>query len=263
MKFFLKNKKRILVIIFLGILLFLLLNFYQKEIKNFFYLISSPVQKILWKAGERVSDFFEMIVEMKNLKKENQELKLKIEELLAENVSLKELKKQNEILRTALGINLEKEFQLILTQVIGKDISQDYLLIDKGSREGVKTDFPIITQEKILVGKITEVYENFSKLILISNKKSSFDAKISEREIYGMVKGKGNFKINLELVPKEKELKEGDLVISSAIGGIFPAGILVGKIEKIKKSDVEPFQQAEIKPGFDINNLQFLFIIKK
>lgn len=257
------KKKKILIIGLLGILLILFLNFYQKDVKNFFYLISSPIQKILWKIGERTSVFLETIGEIKNLKKENEELKLKIKEILAENATLRELKKENEVLKTALGIGLEKEFQMVLAQVIGKDISEDILLINKGLKDGIENNLPVVTAQKTLVGKVIEVYENFSKVILISNKKISFDGKVSEREIYGMVKGRGNFKLNLELVPKDKEIKEGDLVVTSAMGGIFPAGILVGEIEKVKKSDIEPFQEAEIKSIFDIKNLEFLFVIKK
>lgn len=257
------KKKKIIIIGLIGILLILFLNLYQKDVKNFFYLFSSPIQKILWRTGEKVSVFFETIGEIKNLKKENEELKLKIKDLLVENVSLRELKKENEVLRTALNIGLEKEFRLHLSQVIGKDISEDFLLINKGSKDGLENNLPVITQQKTLVGRISEVYENFSKVMLISNKKSSFDGKILDTETYGVVKGKEGNKINFELLPRDKEIKEGDLVVTSAIGGIFPAGILVGEIEKVKKSDIEPFQQAEVKPAFDIKNLEFLFVIQK
>jgi len=257
------SKKRNFIIFSFVVLIIIFLNFYQKEIKNFFYLLSSPLQKNLWRAGRRVSDFFETISEIKNLKKENEELKSKIKEVLAENFALKELKKENATLRESLNIGLEKEFNLQLSQVIGKDISEDFLLINKGSKDGLEINLPVITPQKTLVGKIYEIYPNFSKVMLISHKKSSFEGKISETEIYGAVKGKGGNKINFELVPKDKEIREGDKILTSALGGIFPNNLLVGEIRKIKKSDVEPFQQAEISPFFDIKNLEYLFIILK
>jgi len=70
---------------------FIVLNLtgFSKEIKNFFYLISSPIQKTFWRAGDNMSDFFEAISQSKNLKKENEELKLKIQAFLAENIALK------------------------------------------------------------------------------------------------------------------------------------------------------------------------------
>ncbi|GAG21194.1 unnamed protein product, partial [marine sediment metagenome] len=242
MKFFAKKRKILIIII--GILVILSLNFYQKEVKGFFYLISSPVQKSLWGAGDRISDFFEAIAEIKELKKENEALKLKVQELLSENSSLKELRKENQTLREALEIGLRDEFKLVLAEVIGKDIDQDSILINKGSKDGLSKDLPVITQQRVLLGRIIEVYENFSRVLLISNKESSFDGEIPEKEISGVVKGRGSLKMYLDLISKDKEVKEEDLVVSSALGGIFPNGLLVGLIKEVKKSDLKPFQQA-------------------
>lgn len=260
----LNYRARIGIIIVLIVVFFLVLNLtpFGKEVKNFFYLISSPIQKTFWQTGGKVSVFFETITQIKDLKQENKELELKIQELLAENVALKELKKENEILREGLEIGLEKEFKLTLTEVIGKDVSQDLLIIDKGwSEDGILEGMPVISQQKTLIGEISEAYKNFSKVLLISNPKSSFDAKIVETETFGIVKGKGNLKILFDLVPREKEIKKGDLVVTSALGGVFPAGLLVGEINEVTKSDLEPFQVAQIQPAFNIEDLEKLFVI--
>jgi len=258
-----KNLFSLTIIIIIGLLLIFSLNFFQKEVKSFFYFISSPIQKTLWRAGDRVSDFFELITEIKNLKREKEELKLKIQELIAQNLSLKELEKENKVLRESLEIGLEKEFKLSLAEVVSKDISQDSILINKGSKDGIANNSPVITQQKTLVGKIGEVYENFSRVILISNKESSFDAKISdpENDISGVVNGKGNLQLFLDFVPQEKEIKEGDFIVTTSLGGIFPKGLLVGQIGKVLRSDIEPFQQAKIRPAFDIRELETVFII--
>lgn len=255
--------KRVLVFIIL-ILVILSLNFYRPGVKNFFYLISQPIQKVFWRAGNRVSNFFSSFGSKNYFRKEIEKLTLENQKLLSEIAFLKELEKENEILRGALDIGLQKEFKLILAQIIGKDISQDFILIDKGKKDGILENLPVITQEKVLIGKISKVYENFSKIMLISNKESSFDAKIftpSEKEITGVVRGRGDFKISLELVPQEAELKEGDILITSALAGIYPSELLVGKISKVEKSDVEPFQKVEILPFFDIGIIRHLFII--
>lgn len=251
-----------LIIVFM-LILFSVFNLApaNKEIKNFFYLISSPIQKFFWKMGNNFSDFFEGISQIKKFKKENEELKLKIQELLSENSQLKELKKENEFLREALEVGLEKEYKLILTQVIGKDISEDTILINKGEKDGILKDLPVITQQKILVGKITEVYKNFSKVMLITNKKSSLEVKVQNKEIVGVMKGQGNLKISLEFIPKNEEIFEGDLIITTALGGTFPRGILIGEIKKIEKSDVEYFQRAEIEPYFNFAKIENLFVI--
>jgi len=263
---FLRPKRKILIlIIIIGLLLIFSLNLFQKEVKCFFYFISSPIQKILWRAGDRLSDFFEMIDKTENLKKENEELKLKNQELISQIAQSIELEKENKVLREALGIGLEKEFKLAMAEVISKDISQDSILINKGFEDGITNNLPVISQQKNLIGRIGEVYENFSRVILIFNKESSFDAKILEakEDISGAVKGKGNLQLFLDLVPREKEIKEGDFVITTSLGGIFPRGLLVGQIEKVLRNDIEPFQQAKIKPALDIKNLEIVFIISE
>ncbi|NCS99840.1 rod shape-determining protein MreC [Candidatus Parcubacteria bacterium] len=253
--------KIIISVLVIFLFVFLNLESISPRVKNFFYLVSEPAQKWLWQKGNNLSIFFETISEIKSLKKELEDEKLKNKTLMSENLALIELKKENEILRKALEIGFKKDFKSIFAQVIGKDVSQDSILIDQGSKDGIKVGLPVISQQKTLVGKISQVYENFSKVMLISNKESSFDAKITDTETYGIVKGKGNFELYFDLVPKDQKISEGDFLVTSALGGVFPPGLLIGEIKEIKNSDVELFQKAEIKPAFNIKELEFLFVI--
>ncbi|PIP25199.1 MAG: rod shape-determining protein MreC [Candidatus Nealsonbacteria bacterium CG23_combo_of_CG06-09_8_20_14_all_36_12] len=269
---FSQTKNKILIVLII-ILIISILSFFQKEVKNFFYLISSPIQKTFWQTGQKVSDFFEFWVKLKSLEEKNKELEGKNLQLLSEMAQLKELKKENEILRKALELELQKEFKLEIAEVISRDPSQDFILIGKGTKDGIEKDMAVITQEKALCGKVSEVYENFSRVMLISSNLSSFDAKIltpkltegytlgSDIDIYGIVKGKGGLNLDLTLVPKEKEIKEGNLVATTSLGGIFPKGLLVGEIKQVKKSDIEPFNSASLKPLFNLQDLKVVFLI--
>ena len=251
-----------IVLIFTAIL-FLVLNLtnFSKDVKNFFYLISSPIQEFFRGGGDSASCFLCSILEKEDLQKENEELKLKIQELLTEKANLEELKKENQALREALDLGLKEEFKLVLADFVSKDFDDDLISINKGSEEGISEGFPVITQQKNLVGRVVEVYDNFSKVMLISHKNSSFDANITGTEIYGVVKGKGDFKVNLELIPREEEIKKDDLLVTTTLEGIFPKGLLVGQVKEFKKTDVDPFQQAEINLFFNIKNLNYLFVI--
>ena len=260
MRFFSKRDK-ILVLIISGIILILSLNFFQKTAKGFFYTISAPIQQILWGAGNSVSGFFETVVGSKNLKTENDQLKLEIQTLLAEGSSLKELKKENEVLREALQIGLQKDFQLVFVTVIGKDIGQESILINQGAGDGLLVGMPVVTEQKVLLGRISEIFENSSRVILIFSKTSSFDAKVSGTETTGVARGQGNSKIEFDLVPQEKALKVDDLVVSSSLGGIYPEGLLAGVVSKVSRNDVTPFYQADIAPLFDIQKTSAVFVI--
>jgi len=266
------QKNKIIIIGFL-ILAILLLNFFQKDTKNFFYLFSSPIQKAFLNEGGKVNYFFETIFEIRNLKAENEELKLKYQELLSENVILRELKKENEELREALDVGLKDEFDLISVQVIAKTSFEDSILIDKGRKHGVLENLPVISAQRTLVGIVGEVYEDFSTVYLLSNKKTSFNAKTisrfaedsnSNQEIVqGVIKGKGNSVIKFEFLLKENEIERGDLIVTTGSEGIFPRDILVGKIKEVIRNDLAPFQSAEVDPSLDIKRIKTAFIISK
>jgi len=255
MKTFIKNKKNLLEVFVLILLLFILLNVFQKEVKTFFYHFSLPFQKSLWKIGERSANFIKGIVYAGKLKKELNECNLKNEELISKIVYLEDLEKENHILREALKLDIQKEFKLVLADVIGKDISQDSILINKGEKDGILKNMAVITEQKILVGKISEVYDNFSRVMLISHKDSVVDAG------FGIVRGRGNFRLLFDLIPQKQEVKNEEVITTSGLGNDFPKGLLIGKIKEIKKNDLDAFQQAEVQPIFNISQLEKLFII--
>ena len=262
-----KARERIRIIllsILIGVFL-LMLNYTNlgKQAKNAFLLISSPIQNFFWKQGQGINYILETFQDMASLERKNQELNLKNQELKAEVASLKTLKDENESLRKLLNLGLEKDFRFIMAEVIAKDPLEDSLLIDKGSDSGISLGFPVISPEKILIGRVEEVFPSFSKVNLVSNKKVSLSAEIQgkEEEIIGVSKGEGNLKIVFDLIPQDKKVEKGDLVVTTALGGIFPKGFLIGEIVSTDYSDVKPFQTAQIKPAFELKNLNSLFVI--
>lgn len=253
--------KKILIIIAVFAAIIFLLNLFQHDVRNLFYSFSMPSQKILWQQGNGVFGFFNSIVKSGNLQKEINALKNENQNFVSRLVLLEDLKKENETLRTALEIGLEKEFKIIPTQIISKDNSTDIIVIDRGARDGVSKNMPLINAQKALFGKVVEVYDNFSKVMLISGKNSSFDGAILGKDVPGLVKGAGDLKAIFDLIPNDKKLSENDIIISSGLGGIFPKNLLVGKVKKVNKSDLEPIQKADIEPFFNITGNDILFLI--
>jgi len=256
-----KPKYKTLAVIFISVLMILLLGFFQKGVKGFFYSISHPFQEILWNSGNSASISSEGFFRGGALKKENEELKLRNKELLSQNVLLKELKEENEFLRKALNVGLQKDYQLSLANFISKDISGDSILINKGSESGISVGMPVITEQKVLLGKVSEVGDKFSRVTLISNKESSFPVTIQTVKAVAVIKGRGNLQLFLEQIPQDKDIKEKDIVVTSSLGGDFPKGLLIGEIERVERSDVKTFQKAEVMPFFNLKELRSVFII--
>lgn len=245
-------KKRVFV--FLCILGFIFsLNIFQKQVKGFFYDISMPLQSFLWNAGNNSANLFS---DKKNQSLEQENLSLK-----ARVAELQDVQKENDQLREALQMGIQKEFYTVSAYLIGKDPSEDIVIINKGLRDGLAKGMSVITPSKVVVGKIVEVLRDSSRVMLISDAKSSFDAAIQNKDILGLVRGKGRFSTLFDLIPKDKIPLQGDVVITTFLGGIFPKNLLVGSIESVEKNDTQPFQSALIKPFFDMNSASLVFVI--
>ena len=242
------------------LLLLIVLNFFISPIKNVFYALSLPIQKVFWSAGESSASFFSSFLKTGFLTKENENLKNENQKLLAQVAFFQSILQGNQAQSDVSTSCQNSGFKLVMAGIVGLD-DNDIISINKGSADGISEGMPVISQQNVLFGKIFKVYKNFSQVMLISDKKSSLDAEVQDRDVPGLVKGEGNFKVILDLIPRDKEVSSGDLIISSSLGGVFPPGILIGKVGNIKKNDIEPFQKIEIDLCFDITKIDKLFLI--
>ena len=246
--------------------LIVFLNMFQKQIRNSFYIISSPFSKVFIRSGKTASGFFVSMFNINSLKKENSNLKEENTNLLFQISLLQEHIKENQDIKNALQNTQSDNFKMVLAGVIGINANEDFVLIDKGSNGGISENMPVVSGEKVLYGKVVNVYENFSKVMLISNKISVLDVKVQNNDliktpVYGVAKGSGNLSLYLDLVNPDADIKEGNVLVSSGLEGIFPKDLLVGKVTSYNKNDTKPFQTAAVQPFFDTNNIDNLFVI--
>ncbi len=256
------NSKKRNYLYFFGIIIFVIFSFslFSSGISSLFYQISNPIQNSLASLGNETSGFLKYFSDKKYLDKENQKLKQERQILVTKIISLKEKERENEILRKAMNLSLDDDFDLLFARISGFDFMEDSFLINKGKQNGVSLGMPVITEQKVAIGQIFEVYDKFSKVILITQKEDSFfDARVQGKDVSGVIKGEGEFNLILDLVPMEKEIKEGDFVLT--MGEIFPPDFPVGRIKKVSKTDTSLFQQAEITPFFNPKTLKNVFVI--
>ncbi len=255
-----RRKKRTTLVIVALVCFVFLLSFFSGRIFNLFYQVSFPIQNSLGSLGNRTSFFVNYFLKADQIRKEKEILENERQQLIAEIFSLKEIERENQFLREALELGLDEEFNLVFAQAFSFDFPSDSFLVDKGKREGVSIGMPVITSRKIVVGRVFEVYDNFSRIMLITHKDSSFfDARIQKSETIGVVKGESRFSLILDFIDKDDEIEVGRGVIT--MGEIFPGGFLAGKVKKVTEIDAEPFQKVEIKPLFDPRKLEKVFII--
>ena len=250
------TKKRIFVLVFF-LVCFLIINAFTKDsLKNFVYSKSEQLQASLWDRGSNIS------FSQQNQEELNKKLIEENQKLLSDLAGLQGVREENESLREALGLGLQNDFDLVLGRVISKDILNDSLLINIGLNDGVKKGFPVILSGKALLGQVVDVYASYSRVKLITAKDNKIDVEIPDSKSFALSSGEGGLKVSLDMFPRDKELKEGSLIITSAMGGNYPAGLLVGKVKNVKKLDNEAYQRADIEKAFDLNTVNNIFVIK-
>ncbi len=221
-------------------------------------------QETIYQHSLKINGFFNFLFSMNFLNQENIGLKQKNQELISQNVQLKEAVRENEFLRQQMGLALPENKPLILTHIIGWDSSnlRKSFLINKGKADGVKEKAVVIVAGNILVGQVIEVFNSFSRAQSILDPNSRINALIQESSITGLIRGNQGLSLNLDLLPQREEIKEGQTIVTSGLTGLFPPGLLIGKIQKVASLDVQTSQTAEVEPIADFNNLEKVFVIK-
>ena len=241
------------VLIFLIIILLIIFNSFF-DLKNFFYSLGENTNIILWqKSAERY-------LSQKNQEEENKELIKENQRLTSLLSQLEEVKNENEFLRDSLGLKDYDNTGLIIGRILTKDYLSDSILINVGSKEGVKEGFPVVVSNNILLGKITDVYSNYSRVLLLTSKDNLTDVNVNN--MVSLARGLGGNEINLEMFPRENGLEEDDLVVTSLLGGNYPAGLLIGKVKNVQNIDSEPFQKSDISLAYDIYLEDRVFVLK-
>lgn len=202
---------------------------------------------------------------IKNLAFENAQLKKKL-------ADEKNIMDENHALKSQFAISESTSQNLLSAKIIGEPgfvpgVSlPEYLIINKGEKAGIKVGNAVIFQN-YLVGKVIKTYPDFSKIELITNKNSSFIAKVaSGEEIVGVMKGQGGEEIIMDNVLLSAQLKKDSEVTTKGDkdenGNGYPPDLGIGKIISVEKKQSDLFQKASVKSPIDFKNLEMVFVIR-
>lgn len=221
--------------------------------------------------GQKVEYFFSTFKEIKTLKEENEKLKIRVNELEKENRELIGFREKNEELREALKLKSQfEDYEIIGANVIAKDPGNwfDVFTIDIGKKDGIDVDYPVITSTKGLVGRVISSDLTSSKVISIIDEDSVISCWLSK--IGGghvIVKGDLTLKeeglCHMYNIPANLDVAFDDVIETSGLGGIYPKGILVGRVKEIRQADSELDRYGIIEPEVNLKKLQEVFVLKK
>jgi len=227
----------------------------------------TPIQLQFSNLARGIGEVAQTIRDLRALREENARLRRENEALTIENVQLKEAEAENKRLRRLLNFvkaNPAYDYRggEVIARIIGHDpnLYLDFIMIDLGEGDGVTPGMPVVT-ERGLVGRISEVHDGASKVLLITDVNSAVAALVQNSRATGVVRGLAGGGLLLDQIPQDVVVHEGEIVLTSGLGGTFPKGLVIGQISKVYQRDYEMFQQARVRPTVDFRNLEQVLVI--
>lgn len=218
-------------------------------------------------AVSEISEATTFITDLTTAYEQNEELKREVEQLRKENLEASEYAAENERLRALLGYKQSKtQFDLVPARVIGRENATwtSMIVIDKGIADGVKDLMPVVT-DKGLVGHVLEAGAISSKVQLILDPRSSVGAIVQrpESRVMGIVEGDiANSQMpKMVNIPMVADVIEGDMIITSGFGGVYPKGIIVGTVEELKNAPGGLLKYAVVNTSVDFQRLEEVAVI--
>ena len=197
------------------------------------------------------------------VRRQNAELQRQLEEYKQREVHFHEAEQALARLENLLDLKRQVALPVIGARVIAYDptLWSRCAIINQGQAQGVKEGLPVLAPQGI-VGRIIGVYPEYSKVMLIVDRKSSADAMVQRTRIRGMLRGKGGNRCSLEFVPKSADVQVGDLVLASGLVGLYPKGLVLGKVTAANKKNPGVFQEIEVSPNADLSTLEEVLVVK-
>lgn len=237
---------------------------------NLANILTTPVRNginavVNW-TEEKYSDAFEQ----EQLKQENEELKKRVSELEEKERAYEAALQENERLRNVLELRpRERSFdELESAMVTARETSNwaSTLTLSKGSAQGVEVDDTVVDEYWNLVGVVAEVGENWCTVRTLIDSDTELGGQITRTGGAAILEGDlalmGEGKLKLTFLPENSQLMSGDLVTTSGRGGVYPSGLVAGRVEEVRTDASGINQYAVIVPETDLDNLKQVFIIK-
>lgn len=224
----------------------------------------TPFEDLLVHITGGVRNAFGNYFYLRNVRKENDNLKQQIQNIRLEQVRLQQDAAQARRLQSLLGFKEQFISETVAAQVIGTSGSEisRLILIDKGLSDGIKDNMAVITPDGV-VGKVSKAYHSSSQVLLINDPTWGAGAILTQSRLQGIVKGTQGGAVQLQYIMADNQLKPGEPIVTSGGDRIFPKGLPIGSVKEINGSNREGFLNVRVQPAADLNRLEEVLVITK
>jgi rod shape-determining protein MreC len=138
---------------------------------------------------------------------------------------------------------------------------REIIAIDRGRSDGLKTGMPVVTEGNTLVGTVTKVEDSHSWITLVTDVDSAVSSVVLESRAQGVVAGGYNHRLSMEFVDQQSAVQEGDTVVSSGLGGSYPAGLVIGRVTGVSGQRQDVFQRVTVEPLASLSRLETVLVM--
>jgi rod shape-determining protein MreC len=198
-----------------------------------------------------------------SLQEKNARLESENSALQSQVIELQEQLAEVQVLSALLDYRrIHLEHETLAAKVIAYDTNPflRYVIIDRGSDDGLRRGMPVITHQG-LVGRVAAVTGNAARVQLITDPASSINVRLKPSEADAMLTGSITGEISLGMILQNATVKVGDLVLTSSLGGNYPANLLIGQVASTARREGDLFQTASVQPIIDYDQLQVVLVI--
>jgi rod shape-determining protein MreC len=229
--------------------------------------LTTPFQKAASHVTTQFGGLAQTARDLRGLRQRNEDLEAENARLLLENVRLREVEAEAVILRDLLTFaKANPSFDIQGAHVVGRVISQEpsnlksYLTLDVGRDDNVDRNMPVVT-DRGLVGRISEVGNGWSRVLLITDVSSSVNSLTQSTRAAGLIQGQVDGSLVMRAIPQADTVSVGDTVFTSGLGGNFPRQILIGQITEVERRDSDLYQAATVQPTVDFGRLEAVLVV--
>ena len=227
-------------------------------------MIISPIEAGLRSIARPIADTVANLGDVRELTRENEALRGENERLNAEVARLQEEAVQQEQLGRLLEVTsslADQEFLVAKIYAGSPTNLRQMVAIDLGTSDGIRVGMPVLTEGNTLVGTVTAVTATHSWVTLVTDVSSAISSLILESRAQGIVSGGYDRQLTMEFVTQDSLLNEGDTVITSGLGGTYPAGLVIGQVTRVSGSPQELFRQVGVEPFASLSRLETVLVM--
>jgi len=223
----------------------------------------APLEKALAWVQTSSSDLWHNYFYLRGVRAENRSLKAQLERMSLDQARMSQDADQARRLQALLSFKEQFVSQTMAAQVIGASGSElsRSVYIDKGEKDHIKPDMAVITADGI-VGKVLRVYRSTSQVLLINDQTSGVGALLDKTRLQGILRGTSAGEVVLEKVMSDETVPAGELVLTSGGDGVFPKGLLVGRVTKVSAGN-DLFLNIHVRPAADLSKLEEVLVVTK